>query len=238
MVAPKLIAIDRLRVPNDETILPRLREDGYLVSEYVAAMQVYDGWGEFPPIVTDQDLLILDGVTRILAGQRAKITKVPVIIEKCETAGERLLVAARGNASNGKRWDHQAMTRMTILAERFGVDVGDLAIALHVPVSRIERVPISTITRNGISEKVYTKRAVRPQLRGKELTEAQVGLMRQITTPNPANRILKDLLRLAELDALPALDEGSHRDLLRVRMVLDEWEARDAHLLEQEEAVA
>jgi hypothetical protein len=230
----ELVPIDQLRLPNDDTEIPRLRYEPYLVSRYAAAMKLYEGWGDFPPAVTDQEWLALDGVHRIEAAYRAGVTMVPVEVEQCDDAATRLLVAARLNATHGAPWASKDITRVAILAERVGLPMSELAVALRVKVERVERVPITSVlrTRTDREEKVYAKRAVRNVVRGRVLTEHEEEVMLQLTTPNKADVLLLDLIRLHALDALPPLDTDSRRNLLRAQRVLEEWLERDEHLFE------
>jgi hypothetical protein len=105
---------------------------------------------------------------------------------------------------------------------------------LRVKVERVERVPITSVlrTRTDREEKVYAKRAVRNVVRGRVLTEHEEEVMLQLTTPNKADVLLLDLIRLHALDALPPLDTDSRRNLLRAQRVLEEWLERDEHLFE------
>jgi ParB-like chromosome segregation protein Spo0J len=233
------VAIDKLRVPNSDTEIPRLRQEAYLVSEYAAAMRLYDGWGDFPEIACDQDYLVLDGVHRVLAAQAAGVAKVDARIIACETPAQRLLVAAELNARHGKRWESKDVARLAILADRYGVEAESLATAMRVRVERIERVPVTTVVRKSLKasepdreERIYAKRAARWAIQGRTLTEAQEQVVKSLTTPNTADKILSDLIRLHELDALPPLNEDSYRDLLAVQEILSVWATRDQHLLE------
>lgn len=230
-----LVPVDKLRLPNETTLIPRLREDPYLVTEYAAAMRYYGGWGDFPPAVCDQEYLVLGGVTRVLAALEADVDKVKVTIVECESAADRLLVAVADNAVHGKRWSSKDAVNLALLAERMGVTASDVAIALRVRVERVERVPVTTVVRrsNGKSfeEKVYLKRAVRAALRNRVLSEQEEAVMARITTPNSADLLLLDLLRIGSLDALPPLNAESYRSLVAVQQVLTDWLARDAHLL-------
>jgi ParB-like chromosome segregation protein Spo0J len=229
-----LIPIDQLRLPNDETAIPRLREEAYLISRYVAAMRLYDGWGEFPEVTVDQENLVLDGVHRVEAALRTDIVQVPANVVECETDAERLLLAAELNATHGAPWSSKDITKVAILAERFGVEASDLASVMRVKVERIERVPITTVIRKTTNreEKVYAKKAVRGALRGRVLTETEEEVMLQLTTPNKADTLLLDLIRLDALDALPQLDHDSRRNVVRVQSLLQTWLERDEHLFD------
>jgi hypothetical protein len=55
--------------------------------------------------------------------------------------------------------------------------------------------------------------------------------MLRISTPHQADELILDLLRLAELDALPALDISTFRDVERAISILQGWLDRDQHLL-------
>jgi len=228
----ELVSIDQLRIPNDTTAIPRLRSEAFLVSEYAAAMRVYGGWGDFPPATCDQEKLILDGVTRVLAALQADVAEVPIETRECADDGERLLVAIEANSTHGKRWSAKDTTNLVILADRMGVETGPLARALRVTVDRVERVPVTTVIRGKTEERVYAKRAARKAVMGRVLTEQEHGVMRAIQTPLLADRLLLDLLRLHELDALPALNPESFQTVLAARAILDEWIARDEHALE------
>lgn len=229
------VPIDRLRLPNDETEIPRLREEPYLVSEYAAVMRLYDGWGDFPPVICDQEFLVLDGVHRTLAAIEVGISKVPYKTMECADAAERLLAAASFNSQHGKRWTSKDITKVTLFAERIGVSSDVLAQAMRVRVERIERVPVGSVLRrkNGeeVEERIYIKRAVRFAMRDRVLTESQEAMMESLTTPNLADALLLDLIRIAALDALPQLNVDSYKNVLAVQALLDGWVRRDEHLL-------
>jgi hypothetical protein len=229
-----LVAIDRLRIPNDETAIPLLREDTYLVSEYASAMRLYGGWGDFPSILCDQEYLVIGGVTRVLAARVAEVAKVPCNIQAFEDAGARLLAAAADNAQHGKRWESRDVARIGILAERFGVETEALAQAMRVTTRRIERVPVVTVMRGrgkeAVEEKLYAKRAVRPRA-GRLMTEREAAVMDKLGSPHAADRLLEDLIRLDELGVLPPLNAESHRIVVTAQRVMANWLERDAHLL-------
>lgn len=228
-----LVAIDRLRLPNDETLIPRLRDEPYLVSEYAAAMRVYDGWGAFPAVETDQDGLVLSGVHRVLAATEVGISRVPVKRHECTDAAERLLIAAAGNALHGRRWSTKDIVKVALFAERIGVPQGQLARAMCLSETKLQRIPVTTVMRRGTTEeRIYAKRAVRHAVRGRVLSESEERVMLDLTTPNLADAILLDLLRLGELDALPTLDVDSYRSVTTAIELLTGWLARDSHLLE------
>ena len=234
--AVELVPVDRLRLPNDSTIIPRLRSETYMASEYAAAMRLYGGWGEFPPIVCDQELLVLGGVTRVQAAGIAGVDEVPVRVVECATAADRLLIAAADNAVHGKRWSARDITVIGLTAERVGLPVGELATAMRVKVERIERLPLTTVVRRGaggepVEERVYAKRAARHAVRGRVLSEEEE-LMRRLSTPNQADQILLDLIRLGQLEAFPPLTPEAAQNLLAVQELLAGWYERDRHLLE------
>jgi hypothetical protein len=230
------VRIADLTIPNDETLIPSLRNERYLVSEYAQAMRLYGSWGEFPEGIIDQDGLVLDGVHRVLAAQEAGITQGKMRRVHCDTAAERLRIAAASNAKQGQRWSNKQIANLALVAERVGLPVEDLASDLGVPPEKIMRIPmvgVVRITQEGPAErKVYAKKAARPGLRERVLSEEEAEIMRQITTPNPADKILLDLIRLHQLDALPELNPDSYRNVLAVQQILTEWEARDQHILE------
>jgi len=230
-----LVAIDKLRLPNETTGIPRLRDEPFLISEYAAAFRYYGGWGEFPPITADQDMLILDGATRYLAAVQADVDEVEVEIIECENDQQRLLVAAGSNAQHGKRWNSKDITAIALFADRIGVEPDELARVMRVRVERITRVPVTTVVRRkGKTEKeerIYSKAAVRFALRDRILTEAQEQTMRKISTPNMADRILLDLIRIDTLDALPELNIDTAASVATVQEILARWLERDAHLL-------
>lgn len=231
---PEIPIID-LTIPSDDTVIPRVRIDTFLQSEYRQAFLAYGGWGDFPPITVDQNYLVLDGVTRVLAAESADIDKAKAKLINCDDA-ERLLIVAQSNATHGKRWEPRDIVILTNLAERFKVDPKDLAGALRVPISRIERIPVATVQKETVGggnerERIYVKRSVRSALAGRVITERQAAMMDALSTPNAANLVLEDFLRLAELGALPPLDPGILEVIENVREQLDLWVARDDHLL-------
>lgn len=230
-----LLPIDRLRLPNETTPIPRLRDEPYLVSEYAAAFRYYGSWGEFPPVTVDQDMLILDGVTRYLGAVEADIDEAEVEVIECDSDAQRLLIAAEANAQHGKRWNNKDVTTIALLADRIGVEPAELARAMRVRVERVTRVPVTTVARRRdgkkVEERTYAKAAVRFALRDRVLTEAQEATMLSITTPNTADRILLDLLRIDTLDALPELNPDTYTNALAVQEVIARWITRDAHLL-------
>lgn len=231
------VAIDRVRIPNDETLLPLLREEVFLRNEYRQAFIAYGGWGDFPPVTVDQDYLILDGVTRILAAQEAGVSEVEVLVVNCSTVEERLRIAARGNATHGKRWESRDIVKLANLADRFGIPRDELASDLRIPVTKIERIPVATAIRTTVSgekerELVYLKRPVRQALSGRELTPRQEWLMEELSTASMADVVLADFVRLANLEALPTMNEKSRETAEAAKVAIDEWIARDQHLLE------
>lgn len=242
-MAVELVPIDQLRLPNDETAIPLFRHDPYLIAEYAAAMRLYEGWGEFPPIVTDQEFLVLSGCTRVQAALASGLVAlVPTDVVECDDDSQRVLIASEGNATSGQRWARKDLTKIALTAERVGLPTDQLARALRVKVERIERLPITTVRRYGAAtaatdrteweERVYAKRAVRQAVRDRVLSAEEEAVMRSITTPNTADLILRDLLRLDRLNALPVLTRDSYRDARAVLGVVDAWLERDRHLIE------
>jgi hypothetical protein len=227
-----VVPVDQLRIPNETTAIPRLRSEAFLVSEYAAAMRLYSGWGDFPPVLIDQENLILDGVTRVLAALDAEVAEAMVEVRKCKNDGERLLAAVAANSMHGKRWSSKDTTNIVILADRMGVETGELARVMRVSVERVERVPITTVSRGKTEIRVYAKRAARRSVMNRVLSEREYSVMRSIATPLLADRLLLDLLRLHELDALPVLNVESYATVLAAKTILDEWLARDGHALE------
>jgi hypothetical protein len=227
-----VVPVDQLRIPNATTAIPRLRTESFLVSEYAAAMRLYGGWGDFPPILCDQDNLVLDGVTRVLAAIAAEVDQAHVEIQVCENDGERLLLAVGANSAHGKRWSVKDTTNIVILADRMGVNERELASVMRVSIEHIERVPITTVSRGKTEIRVYAKRAARRAVMGRVLTEHEHAVMRSIATPHFADRLLLDLLRLHELNALPTLNPESFQTVVAARSILDEWIDRDGHALE------
>src|SRR5262245_28631359 len=196
------VAVSSLVIPNEETVIPLLRHDQFLVSEYATAMRhVYGGtWGDFPSIKIDQDNLVLCGVHRVLAAQEVGVRRAPAERVKCETPAERILIAAGDNATHGARWRHQDVANLALVAERFGVPKDMLATSLRVPVTKIERIPVTTVARRTeagmVEERVYVKRGVRSFVKDRVLSEAEEASMRSIATPLPADRLLVQILRL------------------------------------------
>lgn len=224
-----------LTLPDETTAIPRLRFEAFLVSDYAAAMRFYGSWGDFPPAIVDQDGLVICGVHRVMAaiecGFDAKVKTVPF-----DNPQDRLLYAASDNATHGRKWSTKDLTHVVLLAERFGIPSGTVAEAMRVKVEKVERVPVTSVirktTKGNVEEKTYVKRGVRHALRGRVLDENEEQTMRELTTPNLADKILLDLLRLDRLDALPELNPDSYKAAIAVQAMLDRWIERDRHLLE------
>jgi len=231
-----LISLSQLRLPTHETAIPRLRDEPFLVNEYAQAFRLYDGWGEFPPIVVDQEMLVLSGVHRTLAAIEAGLDEAEAEIRECGSDAERLLIAIEENARHGKGWSTKDRTRIVILAERMGIETTEIAHALRIRVEKVQRIPVTTVARrrNGQTEevRVYAKQSVRASVRGRLLTEREAQLMASISTPHPADTLLVDLLRIDELDALPVLSQDSAQTVVRSIEILSRWLERDRHALE------
>jgi len=236
--------IDKLILPGDPGIdFPVLRHDTAVVAKLTRAIDNAGGtWPDdfnIQQILIDQDDLVLGGRHRITAARKRGVEgRVNCTVRTFTGIEDRLLAAIADNAVHGKGWTPKEEAELLILCESFGMQRVDVAKAFRVPLTAMERKPIaSVIGRTGPARRVYVPRPARQAFKHRdEITEQEAQVMESFVTPHPVGVHMAEILRIAELNALPSMTPDLYTLARETSAALDAWVDRDQHLLDGEEA--
>lgn len=148
----KSVSYPAAKLVENEKHYPRTRIEITHVHDLARALKV---GAEMPPIVADRETLeVVDGTHRrrayLLAfGEKAK---APVEWRMFKDAAARLEASIDLNARHGLRYCRQDEIRCTILAEKFGLGLRELAIALQVDEERVRELAVRVVICEGAKE--------------------------------------------------------------------------------------
>lgn len=164
---------------EDTQVYPRHTVDAVHVGQLVQALRA---GALLPPVVAEaKTLRLVDGWHRVRAYHRFLGPTGVISVETRTYASEAdlLMDAIRLNSAHGRRLDRVDQVRAILLAEHAGAVTEQIALAMHLPIERIERLRVRVAeapSGNGLSDGVVVQIALkRPMIHfaGRELTEEQ-----------------------------------------------------------------
>lgn len=164
---------------EDMDVYPRHAVDGTHVQTLMLALE---SGAQLPPIVADKkSKRIADGWHRARAYTRLHGPTATADVELIDYASEADMIfdAVQRNSRHGRKLDVIDQTRSIIMLERNGISRVRIAVALHVPEKRVEKLAIKVAeTRSPVdgnvpgTKRITLKRSV-SHLRGSVLTKEQ-----------------------------------------------------------------
>lgn len=175
----KVTTIPLAELVEDLTIYPRHAVDDANVQSLALALEAGH---ELPPIVVcSKTKRVADGWHRCRAYRRihGPGATVPVTFRDYKTEAELVEDAIRLNAAHGRRMDSIDQTRAVLMLERYGLASERIALALHVPEARVEKLRLRVATARVATDQtvpgtrqITLKRCV-SHLAGTQLTREQ-----------------------------------------------------------------
>lgn len=164
---------------EDLDLYPRHAVDPTNVASLSLALE---SGAELPPIVADsKSKRIVDGWHRARAFKRVHGAgaTVPVEWRKYKTEADLVEDAVRLNATHGRKLDAIDQTRAVLMLERLGVPLARIALTMHIPETRIEKLScrvaqskVQTSQTVPHTKTITLKRSV-SHMAGKTLTKEQ-----------------------------------------------------------------
>ena len=159
----------------DESIYPRRTIDRSHVTALADAMTM---GSELPPIVIDQRMRIVDGLHRWKAHQRlfGESAKIQAEQNVYTNEAETLLAATEFNERHGLRLESFECTDVAIRLRNMHITPARIAIALHIPAEKVEKILIvrtATSTIDVHASKLIALKRSMSSLAGMELTPSQ-----------------------------------------------------------------
>jgi hypothetical protein len=215
----KVITLPIADLVEDLEVYPRHAVDDQHVRNLALALEA---GCDLPPVVADaKSKRIADGWHRVRARKRVHGPGAAIEVELRAYASEAALVedAVRLNSAHGRKLDVMDLTRAILMLERHGVPMGRIALAVHVPEGRVEKLRLkvarATVTVDGTvpgSQTVVLKRPV-AHLSGRKLTNEQARAMDSM--PGTSFLLLAHQLRTAMATALVNREDMRLMDGLR-----------------------
>ena len=178
-MSKKIVTMPLCELVEDLEIYPRHAVDDSHVQALALALEA---GCELPPIIADaRSKRIADGWHRYRAHKRVYGPTGTIAVELRNYANEAAMVedAVGLNAAHGRRLDSMDQTRAVVMLEKYDVPIDRIALLMHVPAMRVEklrvRVARATVPCEATipgTKKITLKRSM-SHLQGETLTREQ-----------------------------------------------------------------
>lgn len=216
MAKSRVVTLPLAELIEDMAVYPRHTVDDTHVNQLALALKA---GAVLPPLVADaSSKRLVDGWHRARAYRKALGPTGAVSVELRQYESEAALLedAVRLNAAHGRRFDRVDQVRSILLLEQAGVARPRIAVALHLPEERIEklRIRVATVpTEQGPPARIVLKRPML-HLAGTEITteqaaahESQAGTSHLLQVRQVRDALRYDLVNRGDLRLLAALRE-------------------------------
>jgi hypothetical protein len=165
---------------EDFAIYPRHDIDGSHVADLARALRA---GVTLPPVVADRaSKRLTDGWHRRRAAIRVHGPEASIAVQFKDYPDEAAMFgdAVALNSSHGRRLDRQDQIRVTVLAERFGLDTAAIGLLLHIEPASVVQLRARVVFEEGEDLPVPAKPVAEP-FYGEHLTAEQVGAMKSFS---------------------------------------------------------
>lgn len=165
---PQKVLIEKL--VEDFTMYPRSQVDGTTVERYTDALK---SGSMFPAIRVDaKSMRIIDGFHRVAAHKKAGLKEIDAFLEKPRGESDFYRRAVAANNMHGRpysKWDHK---RIIARAKELGIKTSDIAIALRLPLDRLDKLTFEAGISQSSGLEIPLKTTIK-HMEGKKLTPYQ-----------------------------------------------------------------
>jgi hypothetical protein len=217
---PKVETVPAASLVEDFAIYPRHDTDGSHVADLARALRA---GVVLPPVVADRaSKRLTDGWHRRRAAIRVHGPEAPIAVQFKDYPDEAEMFAdaVALNSSHGRRLDKQDQIRVTVLAERFGLDTAAIGLLLHIEPASVVQLRARVVFEEGEDLPVPAKPVAEP-FYGEHLTAEQVQAMRSFSG-NRLSQTTTQLLRAVEAGLVDLEDEALCRRLHALARAIQE----------------
>ena len=217
---PDVETVPAASLVEDFALYPRHDVDGSHVADLARALRA---GVVLPPVVADRATRRLaDGWHRRRAAIRVHGPEAPIAVRFKDYADEAALFAdaVELNSQHGRRLDRQDQIRVTVLAERFGLDTAQIGALLHIEPAGVLQLRARVVFEEGEDLPVPAKPVAEP-FYGQTLTAEQVGAMKSFSGVRLSQQVTQ-LLGAVESGLLDLTDERLCRRLHRLARAIQE----------------
>lgn len=168
MTTPTMV--DITKIVMDQSLYARYKGGRAVASQYAEQM---DAGAEFPPLIVDQRMRLIDGWHRLQAWKNRGMKKVPVELVRVKDDADFFKRALTANAAHGERYTHIDYAHMVLRGRELGIPETKIAELVHVTPGFLDVIVRDWFGYNGSGQAIALKSTIK-HMRGQTLTSDQI----------------------------------------------------------------